>query len=337
MGRRWALFLLVVVVCCALVAGVGGNEDDWRWEEEEGGEGSGEEGGAGRPEGVDWFLLQDSKQVVKTDAGKMSVVRGFGGKYMKSPMHIGYINMEPKSLFIPQYLDSSLILFIREGEAKIGHIYKDEVVEKHLRAGDIHRIEAGLAFYLINTEEGRTLNTICSIDSSKSLEWRAFKSFFIGGGTYPMSILSGFYPLKLSTAFNVSVAKLKELLTRQQAGPIISLSNSHSPSIWTGFFGPRASSETGSLKESCSFEERQKRTKSTKKSDYWPLGKLDTGIYLVNLSTGSMMAPHINPRVTLKPASVLGGDKLLLRTIRGPEFANAFRVSEERLSKILNS
>ncbi|CAA3012173.1 Hypothetical predicted protein [Olea europaea subsp. europaea] len=72
-------------------------------------------------------------------------------------------------------------------------------------------------------------------------------------------------------------------------------------------------------------------------SDYWPLGKSDTGIYLVNLSTGSMMAPHINPRVTLKPTSVLGGGKLLLRTIRGPEFANAFRVSEKRLSKILNS
>ncbi|CAA3012174.1 Hypothetical predicted protein [Olea europaea subsp. europaea] len=77
MGRRKALFLLVVVACCALVAGVGGNEDEWGWEEEEGDEGSGEEGGAGRPEGVDWFLLQDSKQVVKTDAGKIRVVRWY--------------------------------------------------------------------------------------------------------------------------------------------------------------------------------------------------------------------------------------------------------------------
>jgi hypothetical protein len=63
----------------------------------------------------DWFLLQDSKDVVKTDAGEMRVVRSLGGRIVDRPMHIGFITMEPKSLFIPQYLDSSLILFIRRG------------------------------------------------------------------------------------------------------------------------------------------------------------------------------------------------------------------------------
>ncbi|CAI9778405.1 unnamed protein product [Fraxinus pennsylvanica] len=128
MGRRRASFLLVVVVCC--VVGVGGNEDEWRRKEEEGSEGSGEEGGAVRPKGVDWLLLQDTKQVVKIDAGNMRVF------------------------------------------------------------------------------------------------------FFICGGTYPMSIFSGFDPLMLSTAFNVSFcSQIKEIVDEQEAGPIISLSNSHSPNI----------------------------------------------------------------------------------------------------------
>ena len=30
-------------------------------------------------------------------------------------MHIGFIAMEPKTLFVPQYLDSSITLFVRRG------------------------------------------------------------------------------------------------------------------------------------------------------------------------------------------------------------------------------
>lgn len=63
------------------------------------------------------FLLQESKQVVQTDAGQMRVVRGFGVGLggIERPLHIGFITMEPKSLFVPQYMDSSLIIFIRRG------------------------------------------------------------------------------------------------------------------------------------------------------------------------------------------------------------------------------
>lgn len=86
-------------------------DEDWKkreqWEEQR------EERGAERSE--DWFLLQNSKQVMRTDAGEMRVVKSFASKNVQKPMHIGFITMEPKSLFIPQYLDSSLILFIRRG------------------------------------------------------------------------------------------------------------------------------------------------------------------------------------------------------------------------------
>ncbi|KAJ4837994.1 hypothetical protein Tsubulata_041384 [Turnera subulata] len=76
-------------------------EERERWEE--------------RGEGEEMFLLHDSKSVVETDAGSMRVVRSFGGRILERPMHIGFITMEPKSLFVPQYLDSSLILFVRRG------------------------------------------------------------------------------------------------------------------------------------------------------------------------------------------------------------------------------
>lgn len=63
----------------------------------------------------DIFVMGEPKHVVKTEAGNMKVFKGFRGKISERPMHIGFITMEPKSLFIPQYMDSTLILFIRRG------------------------------------------------------------------------------------------------------------------------------------------------------------------------------------------------------------------------------
>lgn len=91
-------FLLVLV----LVISVSGYEEEG-------------ESGSGSVSGKELFLLHDSEDVVKTEAGVMKVVKGFTGKFVEKPMHIGFISMEPKSLFIPQYLDSSLIIFIRRG------------------------------------------------------------------------------------------------------------------------------------------------------------------------------------------------------------------------------
>lgn len=61
------------------------------------------------------------------------------------------------------------------GEARVGHIYKDELVERRLRMGDIYRIEAGSAFYLMNKAEGQRLSVVCSIDTSQGLGLQTFQ------------------------------------------------------------------------------------------------------------------------------------------------------------------
>lgn len=61
------------------------------------------------------FLLKESKKVISTEAGEMRVVKGYGGRLVERPLHIGFLTLEPRSLFVPQYLDSSLILFVRRG------------------------------------------------------------------------------------------------------------------------------------------------------------------------------------------------------------------------------
>ncbi|KAL6563607.1 hypothetical protein OROGR_002566 [Orobanche gracilis] len=346
--RAVVAFALVAALVVTTTVSCYNKEDEReRWE------GEGEGGGRGGRKGEEWFLLQESKHVIRTDAGDMRVVRGGGRSVINKsppPMHIGFITMEPRSLFIPQYLDSTLILFIRTGEARVGHIYKDELVERTLRMGDIYRIEAGSAFYLVNTAQGQRLHVICSIDTSDSLGWHtfAFQSFFIAGGTYPASILSGFDRLTLSTAFNVSEAELGEMLTRQQKGPIVYLSDAHSPkfldmeqqqklihmrkivrnegeylleeadedqSIWSfrklllSIFGrgdrKKKGESTGKGPDAYNLYDRKPDFRNDygwsialDDSDYEPLKYDDFGVYLVNLTAGSMMAPHINPRAT---------------------------------------
>lgn len=63
------------------------------------------------------FVLDKGEQVVKTDGGEVRVVRGrskWDGR--RNPMHIGFISMEPNTLFVPQYIDADLILFVRKGK-----------------------------------------------------------------------------------------------------------------------------------------------------------------------------------------------------------------------------
>lgn len=52
---------------------------------------------------------------------------------------------------------------------RVGWIYKDDLVEKQLKMGDIIHIPAGSTFYMINTSRGQRLQVICSVDASESL------------------------------------------------------------------------------------------------------------------------------------------------------------------------
>ncbi|CAI9105166.1 OLC1v1004028C1 [Oldenlandia corymbosa var. corymbosa] len=394
MGRNSLLLLLALLVAfCALSATtVGGGYVD----QYEGGGGGGgdmepEEGGGGEeggdsPRGNSKFLLQDSTRVVRTDAGEMKVLRGGVHRFWRNPMHIGLITMEPNSLFIPQYLDSSLILFIRRGEARIGHIQSDELVERTLKTGDVYRIASGSAFYLVNNAEGQRLHVICSIDTSDNYGWQwnrqGFQSFFVGGGLNPTSVLSGFDHMTLSTAFNVSTNELREIFTSQHQGPIVHLSGSRAPGVWAKFLELKEHQRLAQLKRIVHLEEDSKQdddeeeekqptwsirkflksiigdenrdrgdkrgkgpdayniydmkpdfsnnygwTKAVSEHDYSPLRHSDIGIFLVNLTAGSMLAPHINPRATEYGVVLSGSGTIQIVYPNGTLAMNA-RVSE---------
>jgi mannose-6-phosphate isomerase-like protein (cupin superfamily) len=366
MGRIKLTLLVLMLVLSYGVLGIMGFDEDEDWTREK--ERKKEEEREKEKEREDErgelpFILRDSKHVMKTDAGEMRVMRSSDSKFAQGPLRIGFITMEPKTLFLPQYLDSELTIFIRRGEVKLGFIYKDQLAERKLKTGDVYRISAGSAFYLVNTGEGQRLHIICSFDTSESLRIGTFQSFFLGGGTNPASILSGFDPEILENAFNVTHAELKEILSSQQEGPIVYIPDSRSPKTWAkflqlkqedklqhlkkivGFHQGEEEEDEDELEEDINQEQNQKTTWSWRKlldslfanrdkktKDYkgkgkspdsynlydgkkgfknnygWsialdefsysPLRKSGCGVYLVNLTAGSMMAPHLNPKAT---------------------------------------
>jgi len=153
MAKLKGLLVMALVLCFAMQAAVGqdrerrrrgeeerpppdeeerrAEEEEWRrrekieeeerrrrrereeWEEE--GEGGREDPPVPVVPGEEMFLLRNSRRVVSTEAGEMRVVRAYGGSIVERPLHIGFITMEPRSLFVPQYLDSSLVIFLRRG------------------------------------------------------------------------------------------------------------------------------------------------------------------------------------------------------------------------------
>ncbi|MQL87100.1 hypothetical protein Taro_019627 [Colocasia esculenta] len=343
MGDRWGTLLLVLLVAASwAVAGaarhVSRDEADVTEElRRRHANGSGRRG---------LFLLDKSKQVVKTEAGEVRVVKGFGWRGWPAPMHVGFISMEPNSLFIPQYMDASLILFVKRGESRVGWIHDDKLVERQLKVGDIYRIPAGSTFYIANTGKRQKLQFICSIDTSESLGDSMFQasgllwiSFFIGGGLNPTSVLSGFVMETLSTAFNVSSDVLSSMM-KQSRGPIVYTKGD------AGEQAKKLASLLQSKQETGQTEEAEvKKTWSWRKlldlimwaddeedgddrrneepvaapepynlygrsadfsndfgwsialdeGDYAPLKHSGLGVYLVNLTAGAMMAPHLNP------------------------------------------
>ncbi|XP_068669019.1 vicilin-like seed storage protein At2g28490 [Aristolochia californica] len=336
LGRN-ALLLLLLVCCISVCLAVRGRGEEEEVEEEH-------QGGKG---GL--FMLEKPKQVLKSEGGEFKVFRGFRRGRTATPMHIGFINMEPSTLFIPQYIDSSLILFVRRGEMRIGWIYKDDLVEKQLKIGDVYRIPPGSAFYIVNTGRGQRLQIICSIDRTESLGGGIFQSFFIGGGTNLHSVLAGFDIRNLATAFNVSEEELTAILERPKGGPFIYMRNPDQARRWADLMklnheemraeiardenddedSVRDEEQTTMwswrklLNAFIGIENKKKRISAVKapdsynlyergpdfrnnygwsvavsEHDYSPLRSSGIGVYLVNLTAGSMMAPHLNPTAT---------------------------------------
>ncbi|KAK7312541.1 hypothetical protein VNO77_36472 [Canavalia gladiata] len=257
------------------------------------------------------FLMHNSKRVIKTDAGEMRVLKSQGGRILHRRMHIGYITMEPQSLFIPQYLDSNLIIFIHTGDAKLGFVYDNELAERRLKTGDVYVIPAGSPFYFVNIGESHRLHIICSIDPSTNLGVDTFQSFFIGGGANSHSVLSGFQSVILETAFNESRTEIQKIFSKKVDGPIVYVGGSHAPSLWTKFLQLNKEDKQQHLKKMVQDQDQEEEEEEEKETS-WSWRKL------MEIVVGKENEKIKNKRSAGSP------DSFNLHHDKKPDFKNAY-------------
>ncbi|KAF3331843.1 vicilin-like antimicrobial peptides 2-2 [Carex littledalei] len=345
MKMRFQLWLWLLVSLWAFTGVLGDHRERYR-EREGKGEEEWEEKGSKR--GL--FILDKWEKVVESEGGEVRVVRGFGSPRdhwsgfdatHKGLLHIGFISMDPKTLFVPQYLDAGLILFVRRGEARVGWINKDSLVERKLKMGDVVQIPAGFTFYIVNTGAGQRLQIICGIDASESLGLaNPYEAFYLGGGTFPKSVLAGFDTKTLATALNVTFEEVDTFLGAHSRGPIVYVTDEPAGREkkhrdgGLGFLDSLAEQTIFPFKplknmlswllgiqdnntvktpdpynlydRDPGFRNNYGWSTALDEHDYKPLKYSDIGVYIVNLAAGSMMAPHVNPRAT-EYGIVLGG------------------------------
>lgn len=70
-------------------------------------------GGERKEKGM--FILGKFRSVIKTEEGEVKVLSGHRRMDDPSPMHIGFVSMEPNTLLVPQYIDANLVIFVRSG------------------------------------------------------------------------------------------------------------------------------------------------------------------------------------------------------------------------------
>ncbi|KAH0691446.1 hypothetical protein KY289_018804 [Solanum tuberosum] len=244
-----------------------------------------------KTQGEQWFLLRHLHNVVKTDAGSMRFVKG---------------------------------------EAKVGHIYKDQLEERSLKPGDVYTIPAGSAFYLENRVESKRLQVICSIDiTSESMGWHAFSLSSLVVEVIPPPFL-----------LDSIILRYQLLLMFQQqkytcsSGPIVHLSDVIER------VNHKASSIDNLYNKKPDFKNDYGWSKKVDLSDYSPLEQSG--------NDGSLMAPHINPSAIEYGILLRGTGRIQIvypngilamnaKSLRGPEFAAAFGIDEKRLKRIANA
>lgn len=299
------------------------------------------------------LVFRDFKEITRTEAGEIKSVQvrirgeeeGFENL---GHMELSFMTLDPQSMLLPMFLSGDFIFYVHTGEARLGWAMNNRLVEKDLSVGDIYRIPVGSVFHVFNTGKAERLRLIGILDRTSKrrtghiMEQDQSQMFFFGGD---YSVVSGFDEDILQTAFKVSKEELRELLSGQNSGPIVRVTEKHrissaremrksymlrTKNALQGILGWKTKSRRepfNILKKKPSFSNKHGWTVAVDRKDYPPLKYSDIGVFMVNLSKDSMLIPHWNPRAS-EIGVVTQGVGILQVVYPNGSHVESFRVSK---------
>ncbi|KAL8044853.1 hypothetical protein ABFX02_08G073400 [Erythranthe guttata] len=279
------------------------------------------------------FLVKKEKRttVVSTEYGEISAARA--GDNINGSYLLHFFTLDPNSLFLPVVLHADMVFYVHTGSGKLSWTEEDELRTTDLIRGDVYRLEEGSVFFLqSNLETTKT--------ERQKLRIHAIFTDPNNGGlhepiTGPYSsirdMVLGFDSKVLQAAFNVPAEVIDEILNGTKPPAIIHgvTKTKKSTSSWEvetrfvrallrgnvynyNIFETNKKKKKSSVKlfnlfkESKDFENCNGWSTTVTRKKLSALKGSNIGLFMVNLTTGSMMGPHWNPMAT-EVAVVLQG------------------------------
>ncbi|KAK1410405.1 hypothetical protein QVD17_36942 [Tagetes erecta] len=270
--------------------------------------------------------------LVSSEFGDISAVKisdhGENGCY-----YLHFINMYPASLLLPVYLNSQMLLYVNSGSGTLSWINveknDDKLQQVTLKRGDVFRLSTETVFYLQNNVDKsyayqpQNLQIYAIFPGS---EYKLHNDQLVTAYTPVRDLVLGFDNQVLQSTLNVPEEVIEELRGGEEQPLIVDGQSEVSTSMWdTGSWGIKALLGTNSdnifnvankmkayniFKEGPDIETCFGWSVSVSSKELDVLKYTDFGVFMVNLTKGSMMEPHWNPN-SVEVAIVLHGQGVI--------------------------
>ncbi|XP_034682965.1 vicilin-like seed storage protein At2g18540 [Vitis riparia] len=276
------------------------------------------------------FPKDKRETIVSTEYGEISAAQVSDGT-RRGSYHLQFFTLEPNSLFLPVLLHTDMVFYVHTGSGKLNwaNEEKEKTTLTELRRGDVYRLKPGTVFYLqsnlesereklriyaifVNLEDG-DVNEVSSIGAYSSIS----------------DLVRGFDKKVLQAAFEVSEELIEAITNATKPPAIVHNVPARSENLWgwearflKAFIGSQGHSiydlenkkkaaKTFNIRDADpDFENCNGRALTVTTKDMKVLKGSNIGIFMVNLTKGSMMGPHWNPLAT-EIAVVLEGQGIV--------------------------
>ncbi|KAM1156419.1 hypothetical protein FF1_027148 [Malus domestica] len=272
--------------------------------------GSGGEGGA--PAGS--LVKKDQRRsLVSTEYGEVWSVDVNDGH--RKPYHIQFITLEPNSLFLPVLLHADMIFYVNTGSGRLSWTDDDKIRRVDIKRGDLYRLTPGSVFFVqsnLETERQKLrINAIFTSNSDDDLYDPA-----VGAYSSIRDLVRGFDPKLLRSAFKVSEEVIESIVNGTDQSAFVHAIPTKKETFWDlearflktfllgndGIaFNSKKKEETTAYNifdEDPDFKNCNGWSLTVNKKSSHLLKGSNIGFFMVNLTKGSMMGPHWNPRAT---------------------------------------
>ncbi|MQM15061.1 hypothetical protein Taro_047998 [Colocasia esculenta] len=269
---------------------------------------------------------ENRKTIASTESGTITSVDiddGYRGTY-----HLQFFTLEPQSLLLPLLLHTDMVFYVHSGRGTVSWVDEGETYDLEVESGDVYRIGSGCVIYMRShpdplREKLRVYAIFSTIGSEVSPA--AMHEAFVGAYSNVSDLVRGFDEAVLRMGFRVPAEVISGLKKAEKTPPIVPLAAEKETEAglnWKeGIFEALTGGSRPLGPDNGKKVQKKKKKKTKTKAfnivkaepdvencngrsiavtdeDLDALLESDIGVFMVNLTKGSMMGPHWNPFAT---------------------------------------